>query len=366
MSDSTEQFLDKCDTCGQCTDACPFLTEYGEPDEIIRNRPQKAFLCTNCTACNRLCPQDLQPSEALFQTKIRLIRSRDVPKATAQAVKAAVSFAERGHKTPFVHYSETETVFWPGCSLAGTSPETVNKTAKLLSDLLDTPVGLALDCCFDPLYQIGDVDPVKEAVARIQERLDEKGVHRLIVGCANCKKIFTQYPITQHVEYILEILPDDIIENLPDGDPYLHHPCPFFRIEGVPEKAKQILQVSLDAKRASGSPEPSGTDDLPDIFSGPADKVDEPDLPSCCGYGGSINSQDPDLAEKFTEKVTADSVGAYIVTSCMGCVNRFVWKNRETYHILDLVTGTKPIKKPVSTLKKWANRLKLARTQQKS
>ncbi len=366
MEETVKDFLDECTTCGECTEACPFLTEYGEPDEIIRNMPEKAFLCTNCTACDRLCPQDLKPSEALFQTKIRLIRSGDVPRAAALAVNAALSYAERGHKIPFVHYSRSETAFWPGCSLAGTSPETVEKTAKLLSDLLNTPVGLVLDCCFDPLYQIGDLDPVKEAVARIQVRLDEKGIQRLIVGCANCKKVFSQYPLSQSVDYVLEILPDDIIENLPDGDPYIHHPCPFYRIEGVPEKAKRILQAGLNSKRASGPPEPSGTDDLPEIFSGAAEKVDEPDLPSCCGYGGSVNSQDPELAEKFTEKVTADSHGAYIVTSCMGCVNRFVGKNRETYHILELATGTKPIRKPVSTLKKWGNRLKLARTHRNS
>jgi Fe-S oxidoreductase len=90
--------------------------------------------------------------------------------------------------------------------------------------------------------------------------------------------------------------------------------------------------------------------------------VDEQKIPACCGYGGSLNTQDEELSIKFTERVTMAAYGASIVTSCMGCKNMFNKKGTPTYHILELVTGVEPKKKAVGAAKKWANRLRLAQT----
>jgi len=336
MSNTVTQFLKECSTCGQCQSACPFLDEYGNPGEIISQRPHLAFLCTNCTGCDRLCPLDLSPAEALFRTKEQLIEEGRIPKKAATALRLARSFAERGHKTPFIQYPNTETVFWPGCSLAGTSPETVKKTTTLLSELLGSEIGIALDCCFDPLYQMGDTKPVREACIRIRKRFENAGIKKVIVGCLNCQKVFREYLPELKVHYVLELLPDGIMSEAPDRDLYLHHPCPFYRFDNITEKAKNIL-LAVD------------------------DNVDEQEKPACCGLGGNLNNQSPDLFERFTERVTMDAYGASIVTSCMGCKNTFLRRGRETYHILELITGVKPVSKPVSSLKKWTNRLILAR-----
>ena len=91
------------------------------------------------------------------------------------------------------------------------------------------------------------------------------------------------------------------------------------------------------------------------------DEVDEQLIPACCGYCGSLNNQDPDLAVKFTERVTMAAYGASIVTSCMGCKNMFLGKGTKTYHILELITGVKPKENPVGAARKWGNRLLLAK-----
>ena len=337
MSETVEDFLQNCSSCGQCSTVCPFLDTHGEPDDIIRNRPQLAFLCTNCTACDQRCPLDLSPADALFRTKQRLIAEGRLPESAVRALKGARSFAERGHKPPFTRYDAAATAFWPGCSLAGTSPETVKVLVPKLEELLGTEVGLVLDCCFDPLWQMGDTGPVREATGRIMARLAEAGINRLILGCMNCRKVFRDYLPDLDAQYILEVLPEDILAEGPPGDPYLHHPCPFYRLEGITDRTRAILQNGCEKE------------------------VDEPKVPICCGLGGSVNSQDEELAGRFTEKVTMDAYGATIVTSCMGCKNTFLKRGKETYHILELIAGVKPRTKAVSSVNKWAHRLALAR-----
>lgn len=336
MSSTVSDFLHSCSSCTQCGTVCPFLETHGSPENIIANKPQLAFLCTNCTGCDKRCPLDLSPSEAFFETKQKLISEGRVPENAAKAIKSANSFARRGHAAPFLRYDKTRTTFWPGCSLAGTSPEATMATRELLSSIFDEEVGLALDCCFDPLYQMGDIGSVNEACERIRRRLADAGIEKVVVGCINCKKVFGKHMGDVDVRHIVEVLPDDMMKSLPGEDLYLHHPCPVYHVDGIAEKTASILGHTMD------------------------NEVDEQTIPACCGYGGSLNNQDAELTFKFTEKVTMAAYGASIVTSCMGCKNMFLGKGTNTYHILELITGVKPKEKKVGAARKWGNRLKLA------
>lgn len=337
MPSTVPDFLDSCSSCTQCGTVCPFLERYGSPEDIIANKPQLAFLCTNCTGCDKRCPLELSPSAALFATKQKLIKEKMVPRNAAKAIKSANAFVERGHMAPFIRYDQTRIAFWPGCSLAGTSPEVVEGTRVLLASILDEDVGLVLDCCFDPLYQMGDIEPVQEACGQIRERLSEAGIEQLVVGCVNCRKVFERHMEGVDVSCVLELLPDDILETVPNEDLYLHHPCPHYHVEGIGDKTRSILSNAL------------------------ADEVDEQRIPACCGLGGGLYNQDPELAMKFTERVTMAAYGASIVTACMGCKNTFLQKGTPTYHILELITGVEPKSKPVGSVRKWANRLLLAK-----
>ncbi|UCG38347.1 MAG: (Fe-S)-binding protein, partial [bacterium] len=331
-------FLETCSSCTQCHTVCPFLEAYGSPKDIIAKRPHLAFLCTNCTGCDKRCPLDLSPSRAMFATKERLIAEGRVPDAAAQAIKGAAAFARRGHHAPFLRYDRARIAFWPGCSLAGTSPEAVRATRELLGSVMGEEVGLVLDCCFDPLYQMGDTAPVAEACGRIRERLADAGVERLVVGCINCRKVFARYMGDVDTTHVLEVLPEETLPSVPEGeDLYLHHPCPAYHVEGIRDRTVRVLGNAIEGE------------------------VDQQRLPACCGYGGSINTQDPELAARFAERVTMAAYGASIVTSCMGCKNMFTGRGKTTYHILELVTGVEPGRKAVGSARKWANRLLLAR-----
>lgn len=332
-----EDFLENCISCGECKEACPFLLEYGTPALIISENPSAVFLCTNCSACNSVCPQQLYPSEALYETKYKLIKENALPENIKNALISANSFAVRGHRFPFSYYSSSDTVFWPGCGISGTNPDIVKKTINMLSKHLNKKVGLALDCCFDPLYQIGDKDTAQEASERIKDRLKKYKINHVITGCVNCKKIFSLYMPEVKAGHVLEVIPDNAMHQTSRSQlkTYLHHPCPSYRFDELRQSAKeQALKRSND--------------------------MQETNRPSCCGLGGGLSSLDQGMSDKFADKVIKASGNSDIITYCMGCKNNFLKKGKKTYHVLEFVTGVKPLEQPVSSAKKWINRLSLS------
>src|SRR4030065_697462 len=317
------KFLKSCENCGRCKMVCPFLETYGTPDKIISETPEKVFFCSNSKAWDTVCTGKLNPSDALFEIKSQLLRNGTYPVEVRNALHSASGYAMRGHKFPFVFYSSSDTVFWPGCGLAGTSPEVVRKTVRFLSNHLNKKVGLVLDCCFDPLYQLGDVDSVKKAVERIKDRLEKHKVSYVITGCTNCRKALSLHLPDIKVEHVLEVLHESFELRTPNSELrtfFIHHPCPSFR----------------------------------------SDKIRQNASPTCCGHGGGISSLSPDLSEKFTDKVIKASKGNPVVTYCMGCKGKFLEKGQKAYHLLELMTGVKPLEKTVSSKKKWVNRFFLA------
>lgn len=329
-----EEFLKDCLSCGICKDACPFLSEYGTPDLMISEKPLFSFLCTNCSACDLVCPQGLSPSEALLQAKYKLIKKDSLSEDIRAALNSSKKFAMRGHRFPFVYYSRSEKAFWPGCSLQGTRPDIVKKIVKTLK------TGLVLDCCFDPLFQNGNLDEVKAASERIRKRLKAHGINHLILGCTNCKKIFSLYMPEIKTEHILEVMPETKNSKYYAQlkEVYLHHPCPSFRFEQIRNLVEGHIKSSV---RISS----------------------QATLPQCCGLGGATHHLSERLSNKFTERVIIDSKDAPVVTYCMGCKNKFLKKKKEAYHILEIITAVKPFTEPVSSGRKWFNRLLLSMEQ---
>ena len=348
LSSGIREFIQSCDNCGRCKRVCPFLDTYGTPDKIITETSEKVFFCTNCKACDTVCKGKLNPSDALFEMKTQMVRGGTYPVEVRNALNAANGYAMRGHKFPFAYYPSADTVFWPGCGLAGTSPELVKKTVQLLTSYLNKKVGLVLDCCFDPLYQLGDVDSVKEASERVHHKLGKHKIIHIITGCTNCRKTLSRYLPDIKIEHVFETLMNgavnpSFIGNLPippiekggGGGFFLHHPCPSFRFDGIGEYVKTIT------KSTNG----------------------ENPRPSCCGQGGGLSSTSKDLSRKFTEEIIKASNGNPVITYCMGCKGKLLQEGQKAYHLLEFITGVKPIEKPVSSGKKWVNRFFLASRQ---
>ena len=334
--------IESCTGCGICRDTCPFLTEFGTPDEILAGRPVASFYCTSCRRCDLVCPLDLSPSAAFFETKERLIRDGQIPLPVKKALDGAREFAKAGHGFLFSFYAKAETVFWPGCALAANRPDLIGKIRGILRGRLNHKIGLALDCCYDPVHGLGDTQTAVNALQDIYKRLRDHGVKQVITGCLNCYKLLSGHLEGIEVVFILDVLPPDLFKKHWPQAAYLHHPCPSSRWNEMMTKANgvfsQIPSSSVSTKPA----------------------LSEASAALCCGNGGGVRSSSPALADRFLNQIIEKAEGDTIVTYCFGCQNRFLIRGEKSIHLLEGMSGRVPRRKVSSMPVQWANRFMLA------
>jgi uncharacterized membrane protein YdjX (TVP38/TMEM64 family)/Fe-S oxidoreductase len=337
-------FSDSCTGCGDCTDVCPFLSELGTPDKILSNHPEAAFYCTSCRRCEAVCPLQLSPAAAFGETKERLIRQNQVPSPVRKALESARAFAQAGHGFPFSFYGSADTIFWPGCGLPADLPELVRKIQDILSDHLQQKVGLVLDCCYDPVLELGDTQTTLTALQEINKRLQDGGVRKVITGCLNCYKLLSKYLQDIQVVFILEVLPPEVFQQK-GGMIYLHHPCPSSRWEGIRNAATLAADHIVQSNQSSGKD-----------FQSVNNRV-EASAPLCCGAGGGLCSVFPEVADRFLARIIKEGKGRTIVTYCTGCQNRLLQRGVAAVHLLEYLAGAAPRRNVSSQLRQWINRL---------
>jgi len=335
--------VDTCTGCGNCKDICSFLTEFGTPDEILTGRPEASFYCTFCRRCEPVCPLNLSPGEAFFETKARLIREGRMPQPVQKALDGARGFAGAGHKFPFCFYDCKETVFWPGCGLSANHPGLVRKVCDILSRDIGRKVGLVLDCCFDPVYSLGDTDTAAYVLEEIKKHLHKGGVRKVVTGCLNCHKLLSGHLGDIEVIFILEALPAAAFKLQKQESIYLHHPCPSARWEAVRDAARKIAGPIYSPPSPRSALEQVGQS-----------------APLCCGAGGSLTSISSERADRFLSSIIKDAGGKTILTYCTGCQNLFLKAGEQAIHLLECLEEARPRRNIPAPPRQWFNRLMLA------
>ncbi len=329
MEQAVSDLLHNCTECKICIKACPFLEKYGLPKEIILQRKEEVFYCTNCSACSFLCKEGLDPAEALYFLKVSLLEEGST--LGEKLKKSALSFTKKIHSFPISHWEKAERIFWPGCSLWGTYPHLIKELLKILNKFSDKKIVLVLDCCLDPLYQIGALGETKKGWQELNQRFLDYGINEVIVACTNCYKIFKRFSNNLRVFHILEILPEEEFQNTLNK-PFFHLPCPAFKEMDLKEKIVEKFKDKVDRV-------------LP--------------YPSCCGAGGGAYFSE-EISESFLEKTLKLAGKRPILTFCFGCKNRFLKKGERALHLLETLKGIKPLESHVSSAKKWFNRIKFS------
>ena len=162
----------------------------------------------------------------------------------------ALAFARAGHGFPFSFCGSKDTVFWPGCGLAANRPGLVRKIRNILIRQLQQKVGLVLDCCYDPVFTLGDMDTTFTALQEINKRLHDGGVRKVITGCLNCHKLLLEHLEDIQVVFILEVLPPEVFQRQEQGLIYLHHPCPSSRWEDIRNAAQSVARHIHPSRQA--------------------------------------------------------------------------------------------------------------------
>lgn len=265
-----------------------------------------------------------------------------MPSSVRKALDGAKAFAKAGHGFPFSFYGSTDIIFWPGCGLPANRPELIRKIQEILSSHLRQKVGLVLDCCHDPVFELGDSQTALTALQDINKRLLDGGVKKVITGCLNCHKLLSKHLQNLQVVFILEVLPPEIFQRQQhkDSTVYLQHPCPSSRWANIPDAAGNVINHVY----------PQGA------FDGKVERSE----PLCCGSGGGLAITSPELADRFRERIIQKGQGKTIVTYCAGCQNRFLQRGVEAVHLLECLAGVEPRRSVPSPVGQWINRLILA------
>lgn len=352
-----------CTSCGECVRPCAFLQQHGTPAAIAQKGTDAknlltAFGCSLCGLCDAVCPEVLAPS-ALFLAMRQ--------QATAQGLvdlkpyQPWLTYEKLGSHPLFrrdLIPAGCSTVFFPGCSLPGTRPDAVRGLYCMLQQQ-DKTIGLVLDCCGKISHDLGLTGRFDTIISAVANRLQAQGITRILTACPGCSKILRKHAEPFEIVSVYEILvkgqastslshqgsgfdsaqPPPAPGHRPlDPAVVIHDPCPA-RFDYAQQQAVRTLATAAGYT-------------IEEIPSHGA-------VTRCCGQGGMVEGCVPGTVKKEARRIAAESGGRSVISSCGACCETLA-PTTPTAHIADLVTGTGSFTgKPMSSLKRWLNRLHL-------
>jgi Fe-S oxidoreductase len=346
--------IEKCTLCGECFHQCPVMHLPREvaKAEIVRlttGQETKHVLqkCTSCFACNLICPEGCNPTQAILDIWHEKSVSQGLPvRATYYTPDSPLNFRtyvldrlphdEKALVKSWEDLSPCDEVFYPGCNVI-TVPYLTR--TKLLSDM-NIRGSLNL-CCGETYYRTGQYEMVERAAERLEAWHNQLGFKKMVVPCTAGRNMFTnvlpKFGLTFDFE-IQHMLPW-LLEKMERGEIEIVRPLNMVVTIQESCYGKFFGEEYMDVPRR--------------LLEMAGATVVEEDLcrekALCCGIGGGFSyssSYHPwhiTLATiktlKLARKTTAQALAVY----CAGClqmltVGQIVYPNRmPIYHILELL-----------------------------
>ena len=329
--------------CMECVKVCEYLKHYGRyPRKYVREiynnlsivkgeRKSNQFInsCSLCGLCGQVCPTDLNMAEVTKNARRVMVAQNRMPPSAHDFALRDMQFS---NSDKFVLARnrpgtiKSGYAFFPGCQLAGSSPEYVEQVYGYLQDKLGD-VGLMLRCCGAPADWAGRTDLFQSALADFIAQYRELNSPQLVLACSSCYQVFNTH------------LPDVPVISLWN----------LFDEHGLPDHA----QTPIGSWRSAISVhDPCTTryeshiqDSVRNILHRLGYQIEELPLSreqtECCSYGGLMWLANRDLAQAVVQRRIAESQADY-VTYCAVCRDFFAARGKRTLHLLDLIYGQDP------------------------
>lgn len=315
------QVAEGCVECGLCGKNCLFLQQYGTPKQIAeKNRESDRLLaigfeCSLCGLCTAVCPKDIDPAAMFFAMRQA---AQQAGRGTFSGHSSLLAY-ERWGTSPFFSWSGLpegcDTVFFPGCALAGSRAGRVTQLYVRLRRIIPS-LGMVLDCCTKPSHDLGRGDYFHSRFDALRDGLAEKGIRRVLVACPSCYRVWSDYGGPVRVETVYEQLSGDgrIMPPRP-VTVTVHDPCPT-RNETDIHRAVRSLVTAMGLNIREMKHQGRTT--------------------YCCGEGGAAGHIAPHLAGNWTTARAAEAEGLPIITYCAGCTH-FLGRLATVAHLADLL-----------------------------
>lgn len=342
-----------CIECGRCNDACPsadaglkprdhFVLSFRYPsatkDDLLELAPPDIVAtCTQCRACDTVCPVGNRPARAGLELRGRLTAEGEYPpralkEGGVDPVTAAgnIFAADPDGRTAFIEENEInifdpdehEVLFVLGCQ-GSYSPEArpvVVATARLLEAAGVKYGVLEEETCWGegvlhgggimedwPFYKM-------EKVEELSAALDEKHDRTILTICPHCKdNIGVQLSaaaesmekerfanVVSHISFLLGLAKDGKLSIAPEADEMtVHHPCKTIHNDETGAFDDLLKIAGVTGKTAGNSP----------------------DIPRCCGGGGGgfLWDSPAKVAKNRFTQLMEEAKSKTVVTGCPGC-----------------------------------------------
>lgn len=356
-----------CIECGRCNDACPskdaglkprdhFVLAFRDPATTSAQLaelapPDTVATCTQCRACDTVCPVGNRPSKAGLELRGRMTFEGLYPpralkdggvgpvSATGNIFGEPPSTREKfvaDHAFPIYDPAEHAVLLILGCQ-GGNSPDAqpvIVATAKLL-DAAGVKYGvLAEESCWgEGLVHAGGLMeewPMWKS-ERIESLTGAMGGDRgrtILTVCPHCRdSIAVQYAeagasfsdVRSHIHYLKQLIDEGklTVEKRPEAMA-AHHPCKTIHNDESADMDALFAAAGVTASTAG----------------------DSPAIPRCCGGGGGGFLWDSPAKvnkNRFTQ-IMAETNQKVIATGCPGCHRMLNAARSEDAKVVDVAT----------------------------
>ncbi len=322
--------------CMECVKQCVYLREYKEyPKTLIRKiynnqaivqgtRAANSMInaCSLCNQCTTICPNDFPVAEVCRVSRNEMVQGNFMPPSAHEFALEDMSFSQSEFCSLSRHQPGTSVsryIFYPGCQLAGSSPEIVKNSYQFLCEQLTDGVGLMLGCCGIPAHWAGQEKLFDQTMTRFKTEIEQLGQPTVITACSSCLSIFKEFAGDIVVVSLWEVL--DTLE-LPAGKGIkseqlltIHDPCTARDQEALRASVRNICgRLALDI--------------VENDFTG--------ELTDCCGYGGLMQFANLTLGSKAA-KVKADRSEHAGLAYCAMCRDNLAANGALVAHLLDYI-----------------------------
>ncbi len=321
--------------CLECVKVCTYLESFGGyPKKYVREIYNNLSIvmgvrqsntltnsCSLCGLCAEVCPNDLNMADVCSEARRTMVSQKRMPASAHDFALRDMAFANSDACAMALPApgGTCSRLFFPGCQLAASAPDHVEKCYRLLQEKLGSDVGLLLRCCGAPADWAGRDDLLEQAIDEFGELHRSLGSPQLILACPSCSRVFKRLLPGLDSVSLWEIL-DRAGIAAPEAKAAgpvvcLHDPCSARHDVAVQESARQIA-ARLGCR----------LEELP--FSRR--------MTACCSFGGLQWFANNKLARAGIGRRMRESTRDYL-TYCSMCRDLFAGQGKRCLHMLDLM-----------------------------
>ena len=331
--------------CSVCIDVCPMIRLFRQNPKriaadlgvsvlpvggkIMRVASRMMNSCNLCGLCTAVCPAGVDTCAAMEASRRILKESGHMAPAYHDfwMDDLAFSMSDEAYGTVLNAGPGAGLLFFPGCQLAASIPDTVSRTFDFIREK-EPGAAMLLGCCGIPAEWAAEDGVFSETAAKLRADWERLGRPEILFACSACRNTFAKA--------------------LPEARGRLAYE--WLALHGARGSEKPACHAAVyDPCNSRG--DAAGQAAVRALAEGSGFVLEELALSggdaACCGFGGHIYPANPAVLEAVLEERAAERPDLPRLTYCANCRDLFLYKGMKSVHILEVLfpagEGDRPV-----------------------